>query len=180
MKKLLLFCLLPTLLAASCKKNHSNNAEDQLPPATQTGTNTFGCLINGTVYVSKGSGGTGSPNPKKIFDLGLNGLLYLQIDARQYDTEHHQNGSFFINIDSLRGTGIYNIYTNKKQLGVGFEQIPSCGILPDDDIQYKSGRITITAYDMVNGIISGVFNFKIKPLNCDTLFITDGRFDFKL
>jgi hypothetical protein len=106
-------------------------------------------------------------------------LAYLQIDAREYD-QNGQNGSFIINIDSLIGTGMHTIYTNKKQIGFGSYLIPSCGILPDDDTQYKSGIIQITKYDLPNNIISGIFNFKIKPTNCDTLFVTDGRFDFKL
>jgi hypothetical protein len=166
------------LCGSSCKKN-KGTIEDQLPAATQTGANTFGCLVNGKVYIPKGYSGTGTPNPKKIFDVGLNGLPYLQIDARQYD-RNNQNGSFIINIDSLTGPNIYQIYTNKKQIGFGSQLIPSCGILPDDDIHYKSGTIQITKYDLTNGIISGIFNFKIKPSNCDTLFVTEGRFDFKL
>ena len=165
---------------AACKKGSTTTTQDQLPPATQTGTNTFGCLVNRKVYIPKGYSGTGTPNPKKIFDIGLNRLPYLQIDAIQYDDQKNQNGSFIINIDSLIGTGIYTVYTNKKQIGFGSYLIPSCGILPDDDIQYKSGNIQITKYDLTNGIISGIFSFKIKPSNCDTLFFTEGRFDFKL
>jgi hypothetical protein len=40
------------LMASGCKKNsNSNNSPvDQLPPATQTGANTFGCLINGQAF----------------------------------------------------------------------------------------------------------------------------------
>lgn len=166
------------LTAMSCKKN-KDNQKDQLPPITQIGANTFGCLVNGKVYIPKGYNGTGMPNLKKIFDIGLNGFPYLQIDARQYD-QNGQNGSLIINIDSLIGTGEYSIYTNKKQIGFGSYLIPACGILPNDDIQYKIGRILLTKYDLTSGIISGLFSFKIKPTNCDTLFFTDGRFDFKL
>jgi hypothetical protein len=178
-RKLFLLFLAPILLTASMCKKKPVDPIDQLPPATQTGANTFGCLVNGKVYIPKGYSGTGTPNPKKIFATGLNGLPYLQIDARQYD-QNVQNGSFIINIDSLIGTGIYSIYTNKKQIGFGSYLIPSCGILPNDDTQYKSGIIQVTKYDLTIGIISGLFSFKIKPSNCDTLFFTDGRFDFKL
>jgi hypothetical protein len=31
--------------------------EPTLPPATQTGANTFGCLINGKVFQARGGGG---------------------------------------------------------------------------------------------------------------------------
>ena len=75
-----------------CKKHKTNNSVDQLPPETETGANTFGCLVNGKVFIPKGYSGTGKPNPDKIFDIGLNGLPYLQIYARQYD-ENGQNGN---------------------------------------------------------------------------------------
>lgn len=179
MKKILLLFLIPVLLAASCKKENNPNNDDQLPPATQTGANTFGCKVNGKVYIPKGFDGTGTPNPKKIFENGLNGLPYLQINAKQYD-QTGQVGNLIIYIDSLIGTGEYKIYSHKKQIGFGSNLIPSCGILANDDTQYKSGIIQLTKYDLSAGIISGVFSFKIKPSNCDTLFFTEGRFDFKL
>ena len=118
MKNILSITMLALLCAASCKKENKN--EDQLPPATQTGANTFGCLVNGKVWIPKGFSGTGTPNPKKIFDFDSNGVPYLQIDAKQF------------------------------------------------------------SQNIQNGIISGNFSMKIKPTNCDTLFFTNGRFDFKL
>ena len=164
---------------ASCKKEKTaTNPADQLPPATQTGANTFGCLVNGKVYIPKGYSGNGSPNPKKIYDVGLNGLPYLQIDAGQYE-QNNQIGSFVMSIDSLTSTGIHYVYTNKKQVGFGSTLFPNCGTLPADTAQFKTGLINITTYNISNGIISGNFNFKIKPANCDTLFFTEGRFDFK-
>ncbi|MCW3074372.1 MAG: hypothetical protein JWP69_1441 [Flaviaesturariibacter sp.] len=85
-----------------------------------------------------------------------------------------------MNVDSLTGARSYTVYTNKKQLGFGSNLLPSCGILPNDDMQFKTGNVTITKYDLTSGIISGTFDCKIKPANCDTIFITQGRFDFKL
>ena len=65
---------------ASCKKERA----DTLPPATQTGTGTFGCKINGRVYIPKGSSSTGAPNPKVQYDVDLNGDPYLFIQAKQF------------------------------------------------------------------------------------------------
>ncbi len=172
---LLCFCF------AQCKKTRTTDPIDQLPPATQTGANTFGCLVNGKVYVPKGTSGNGSPNPKKIYDIGLNGLPYLRIDAGQYE-QMNQVASFVINIDSLTSTGLHYVYTNKKQIGFGSTLFPNCGTLPADTLQFKIGTITISKHELSqsSGIISGTFNFKLKINNCDTLFFTDGRFDFKL
>ena len=48
-----LFTVLFVCLLFSCKKNSNKpfNPVDQLPAATQTGANTFGCLVNGQVVV---------------------------------------------------------------------------------------------------------------------------------
>jgi hypothetical protein len=42
-----------TLISASCKKE--KKGIDGLPPATQTGANTFGCLVNGVLFIPKGN-----------------------------------------------------------------------------------------------------------------------------
>nr|WP_315252868.1 hypothetical protein [uncultured Flavobacterium sp.] len=54
MKKLLL--LLVTLSLSCCSKddNKPTNPIDQLPPATQTGANTAGCLVDGKAFLPKG------------------------------------------------------------------------------------------------------------------------------
>jgi len=49
----LLLILSLTLLSSSCKK-HVIKPIDQLPPATQTGANTFGCLVNGAAFLPAG------------------------------------------------------------------------------------------------------------------------------
>ncbi|MGH2649337.1 MAG: hypothetical protein ACRDE8_17285, partial [Ginsengibacter sp.] len=51
---LLVSLIFISLTAGECKKHKPGNPVDQLPPATQTGANTFGCLINGEVFLPKG------------------------------------------------------------------------------------------------------------------------------
>ena len=55
MKRLLLL-LLPLALLG-CKKDDPK-PEDQLPPATRTGANTFGCLVNGQAWTPNGNDST--------------------------------------------------------------------------------------------------------------------------
>ena len=52
MKKLILL-LLTTFTLSCCNKDDDKpqNPVDQLPPATQTGAGTFGCLVNGVPFV---------------------------------------------------------------------------------------------------------------------------------
>ncbi|MEJ7914030.1 MAG: hypothetical protein WKF70_12800 [Chitinophagaceae bacterium] len=45
--------LLTVLFSFQCRKSKSEL--EQLPPATQTGAETFGCLVNGKAFKPKGS-----------------------------------------------------------------------------------------------------------------------------
>ena len=75
------------LLISSCKKSKPSNPIDQLPPETQTGANTFGCLVNGEVFKPGGaqlSGGSLSCNYQF-----LNGGYYFRLAAISNNT----NGS---------------------------------------------------------------------------------------
>lgn len=49
----LFFSFMSLLTASGCKKNKLSEL-DKLPPATQTGANTFGCLVNGKAYLPGG------------------------------------------------------------------------------------------------------------------------------
>ena len=67
--------LLAALLGLSqCKKTEADPV-DQLPPATQTGANTLGCLVNGQAWTPAGNSGPSNyaisydPNPYGVFDL---------------------------------------------------------------------------------------------------------------
>jgi hypothetical protein len=57
MKNLLfLFATVLTLSCCSKDDNKPTNPIDKLPPATQTGANTAGCLVNGKAFLPKGTG----------------------------------------------------------------------------------------------------------------------------
>ena len=161
-------------LFTSCKKDH----EDTLPPATQTGAGTFGCKINGKVYVPKGSSGTGTPNPRIQYDFNLNGQPYLVIDTKRYNGSN-VDGSVEIYFSHVTQTGQFTIPTNFGY-AVGWSSfIPGCGVGNLDPSVQAWGGGQITKLDIPNHIISGTFDIKaIKP-GCDTIRITDGRFDIK-
>jgi hypothetical protein len=67
---LLLVCNL-ILISSSCKKEKTGT--DGLPAATQEGKNTFGCLVNGNVFVAKPYG---SP-PRKVEYLAHMDILII-------------------------------------------------------------------------------------------------------
>ncbi len=55
--KIIYTCLLFVILNTQCKKDDLNAELAKLPPITQTGANTFGCLVNGKAYIPSGYDG---------------------------------------------------------------------------------------------------------------------------
>lgn len=141
------------LCAASCKKDKAS--EDQLPPATQTGANTFGCLVNGKVFVPKGYDGTGRPNPHVQYDYDLNGQPYLTIDVLHY-LNGNSNGNLYIGFGNLTHTGAYLVPIDFTFL-VGWNILGNCNTPPFDSTLQHWGSGVITKLDIPNQIIAGHF-----------------------
>ncbi len=176
--KLLLFIIACTNIFAACKKTKTIEPEDQLPPATQTGANTFGCLINGKVYVPKGYTGTGTPNPQVQYDINLNGRPYLGIIARKIENSTNK-GEVLVSYRNLDHLGNYTM-PNEFDFSVGWSEVlGNCTTIAFDTTTRQYGGGVITRLDIPNHIISGTFSCKFKTITCDTVYITDGRFDIK-
>jgi hypothetical protein len=143
----------------------------ELPPETQTGANTFGCYVNGELFVKNKNMHwgeyTGSQYQKKkqlclltAYDSRI-GYIYIEVYNLQINIPYKIAFVYYIPNDEYR----------------------DCPNLGGKEI----GEITFTKFDTVNCIVSGRFNF---PALCadsffetqgDTIFnITDGRFDLKL
>lgn len=173
--KTLLLVLFAATLFSGCKKDKS---EDQLPPATQIGANTFGCKINGKVFVPKGYDGTGRPNPHIVYDYDLNGQPYLFIETHRYK-ENNSIAGIDITFFGLNNVGNY-FFNNYFRLSGGSQEVlGTCGISIIDTTIKRWGGGYITKLDIPNRIISGTFDCKFKRPDCDTTYITDGRFDIR-
>src|SRR5258706_3880878 len=61
MKDILLIFFGCLLISSNCRKQQ----EDKFPPATQTGTNTFGCLVDGKAWIPTGGGVGSGVNPTR-------------------------------------------------------------------------------------------------------------------
>ena len=166
---LLIFCFY------SCNKNKLQNLSDQLPPATQTGANTFGCLINDRVFIPGGSTGIGKPNYQVMIDPSYNDG---QFSINCYQVINDNETQFFdFGSDSIKGVGEYPL-TKGGRLRIAWSS-GSCKTNVFDTTSYRYGNLIITRYDLQSGIFSGKFEFTYKPSYCDTIKITGGRFDYK-
>ena len=162
---------------AACKKDHPPKTElEKLPPATQTGANTFGCLLNGQVWIPKDNYGQATFKLDVDPTYGNGNFVF---SALRYE-ENSNSVTFALGSVRCKKEGTYNLkdsgqvfsYSNTK-LSCAYD-INSAGI-------FKSGSFTITRYDLTNRIFSGTFDFIIYKQGCgDTLYFTNGRFDKKL
>ncbi len=157
---------------AQCKKNNNASISDNpygLPNATQTGAGAFACRINGENFIARN-------------DIDhINGVL-------RNDTIGI-GGSFLVgNFFDIISIGIYGNLKAGSVYGFSDTIHTSClfgtdstcqAIVSVTTIYPRIGSIILTKLDTINKIISGTFNIKIPIPQCDTLNVTDGRFDYQ-
>ena len=185
MKNYLLTCLALVLFAAGCKKN---DPEASLPPATQEGKNTAGCLIDGKAFVAKSYGGGVLSAPLPAMEGGfsfvnsyrlsmrgnLNGdavevMLFFQgwqlgTYLLDKDTKYYPQGDPLVLLN--HATFRYVDSSTKEEYGT--------------DAQH-TGQVVLTTADVRNGLSAGTFSFTAVS-NQDPrkiITITNGRFDRK-
>ncbi len=135
---------------------------EKLPPATQEGKNTFGCLVNGKAWVTETSIDCGA-----VYQLGI-----LQIYSKFFNPTRRvsliltENGTAITTQD-------YSVLNFPRAYA---EATAVCLYEPSNTF---AGKLSITKIDRSNYIISGLFEFSTAINRCDTLKITNGRFDIK-
>ena len=177
MRQILLFATSLILLGAGCRKN-KNKTSDQLPPETQTGANTFGCLIDGVVFKPKGDP-FGWPVIKAQYQF-VNGKQGFGISGSRSDG----NESKVVGIvgDSVRiSTGTFELTKlTKGNFRGGYSYMTLTMASP---VQYQTnainrGVLSITKFDSTNQIVSGMFWFDaIDSTTGKIVQIREGRFD---
>ena len=163
-----------TAFTLSCCNNDDDkpqNPIDQLPPATQTGANTFGCLINGEPFVV-----SNKSNQTAIYQGG--GLL---IGGQKSIDNNFSQVSIFISETSIgeiiSENNSYVLNSNSVPKGEYYIENQNCFYFTSSNY---SGSITITKLDNINFIVSGTFEFKSISDNCEGIIdITNGRFDLQ-
>lgn len=176
MNKLLIVCL-SLLLLGSCKKK-----VDELPPATQTGANTFGAKVNGQFWVPQGFG----PIPANdILEARMSGNE-LTINARNFASSPNET-EFQLYVQGVTATGVYPLNTDITHPSnvASYAYYVKRRFTPENEWVTSAaytGSVTITRFDPVNRIVSGTFQFNmINILNApQPMNVTEGRFDVRL
>ncbi|WP_299618882.1 hypothetical protein [uncultured Tenacibaculum sp.] len=182
---------LPILLVAfalfSCSSDDISE-QDQLPPISQTGENTMGCLVNGEVFIPKdktGFSGVGGDKPKGITVIKGSNLPqyeYFSIALNNYE-------GIYIYLYIAKESPLEETYVFSDSPGVAAsldkpDYNHSFGLIYDSKLTsyQNSGSITFTKADSENGLYAGIFNLKLKNTENekDIIEITEGRFDLDL
>ena len=176
MKKILAICTSIFLLAAC------NKEVIELPPATQTGAQTFGAKVDGAFWTPKGFGSIPANDKLEIRVLAGTDIYIYARDFSLSPTEtefeiHLVNvtgpGTYLLNADVSypSSTGNYGYYV-KRRLTPLDEWITS---------SRQTGSVTITKFDLPNHIVSGTFQFTAGSIyNAGgVLTVTEGRFDIR-
>ncbi len=173
--KRILIVLLPLMALISCKKN-----VDELPPASQTGANTFGAKVNGNLWAPQGFAGIPASN---ILEAHIFGNVVV-IKAQNFASSPNET-EFDMTIFDVTGPGVYPLNTNVTHPNgtSSYAYYVKRNFTPEDEWITSSshtGTVTITKFDAVNKIVSGTFEFSAGSLyNAGILAVTEGRFDLK-
>jgi hypothetical protein len=186
MKKEIIFLLMLLAIGStwllSCTKDPPPNTNPPpidytvLPPITQTGANTFGCLVDGEVWVPR---------------VPLLALTYRDKEATVWEKDNSGTGLVQTNlVDVEKGIDNWYVFTFGK---TEFMAKTLCGseifanfrtqggkYYRSDLIKVQTNCVIINKIDSIRNIISGTFNFTLyrdsTNLN-DKIEITEGRFD---
>lgn len=185
--------LLLFLALTGCNKDSTTiDPLAKLPPETQIGANTFGCIINDQVFYPRDGSGNfgggiasrglinwGDPSGNQTFNeidcsnskdgkpaskmiIHLQGLAEIGVGEYIWKTSNFSNS-----IDGLQQNYLYvKVYNSLLKTYSYYGSYEN------------SGKVIITRYDPVNFIFSGVFSGRLKKKNdTEELEICQGRFD---
>jgi hypothetical protein len=154
---------------------------EELPALTAEGLNTFGCLVNGNVWLPKTEG---------FFKTGLNeklechyneeGRILSLVAQREIDSEN--------NMDSVHQYIYFHLYLSETnqvdsihEIGVRDRERERCENQGLEPLQLDTAHpweFNIEYMDTSRHIIAGTFFFVATLGECsDTVVIEDGRFD---
>ena len=170
--------LIAVALTFSCCNNDDDNHGDTLPPATQTGANTVGCLVNGEVFLPKAEG----INPAVVVNYEyINGEFFFTLAFRDLQGSNNEFVSVQTSRINLEIGQTYILNKNQEEDGDYTGGGGTYG--PDINNHFvttttKTGELTITYLDLSNSIISGTFWFDAINEEGELVEIRDGRFDY--
>jgi len=178
--KLLTYIII--LLFLGCDRCQEDVAPiDQLPPATQDGKETFGCLVNGQAFVPKGTNLGGpilSAYYQYIQDPNHTGFFF-NVGAGRDELGRSRGVSIGTNNLLLKEGATYKLtnYYNMNE-AFGHYGIYTGGIINEYFTQdIYQGELYLSRFDDVNQVVSGTFWFDAVNDKGEKVEVREGRFD---
>jgi hypothetical protein len=162
-----LLLLVVVLCLAACKKDNYS-----LPPETQTGANTFGCKINGKVWVPNGSDIYSGRN---VFANYINNVFI--ISATNFNSKPQE--TFVLGTDNILLFNDVLIRLDNGAAGGLFYTLGYNGRTDFGTNSNYTGELKFKKFDETNLIASGTFWFDAQNANGEIIRVTEGRFDVK-
>ncbi|MDR2206326.1 MAG: hypothetical protein LBE36_09275 [Flavobacteriaceae bacterium] len=173
--------ILSTFLLLGCKDDNENSSNPaQLPPATQTGKNTAGCLVNGKVLLpDKGSIIDGGPalaahyqylDGGYHFGLGITNVSNNNVEGitiGSHNISFEEGHIYELSEELWDDTQIYASASFGSTI-YGYQY---------NTTNIHTGELKITHLDTTNYIISGTFWFDAVNSNGEKVEVREGRFD---
>ena len=175
-RKLLLYAALATLTQCSkCKRDDPQPQPPKdplstLPPESQTGKGTFGCLVNGQAWTPAGSP-LGGPLLSVVYYNNRFGVSANRMTSVNSTASFQRIGFSF---DGIQTAGTYSLTDSLTKVG-SYEDFGNFCKLYTSKAQV--GTLVITKLDPVARIVSGRFSFTLEKEGCGRVVVTDGRFD---
>lgn len=184
MKHVALFFALGTLFSTSaCHKTPREVDKPEpvdiyhtLPAITQEGKNTFGCKVNGEVWI---------PRVEilapwytldfQFYESDLSGFGSVSCRVLTVD----QDDFLVVNFGpTLFKTGSYNMTSNNYTNSYFLSEHNDYSPIPKDSLLNK---VNVQFIDTENNIVSGTFEFKLYNVSdpSDTIRLSEGRFDLR-
>lgn len=159
-----------------------NAIEPQLPLETTTGQHTFGCLVNGQVWIPSGKILLGRSFLEISYEPAYHeGTLEIRANIDNYQkaisfvrTGISQQGSYQLRNDSTS----FIVYRDESLASpcLNFSTNVS-----HPEYKISAGQLIVTRIDLTgNGVVAGRFWFTLEQPGCEPIYVTDGRFDMPL
>jgi hypothetical protein len=165
-----------------CKKD--KGSEPGLPPLTADGKNTFGCKVNGAVFVPKRKlfGSRVTCAYQKLYP-GSHGFVFVVGgELTPLNSCNGSNVSIYVDSISLQTGSQYTLKARPPGKHRGsYRTTENCGTTSRRYVtnEYVTGEVTITHFNDSFGIVAGTFWFDAVDEFGDTVHITEGRFDME-
>jgi len=169
--------MMATMLVFSCSKEK----QPELPPETQTGAGTFGCLVDGKVFKPGGFGASLSGGILNCNYQVVNGQIFFRLAANNdRDSKDRRSIALFMENIEIEEGKKYSLAQSKSKfepqaMGQYLTLDPTIATFLTDT--FYVGELWVKKFDLEKNIVSGTFWFDAVNEQGQKVQVREGRFD---